>query len=117
MELLSIYTKDTNYALEVSMKDGALMLDGHDLSPWLEASRGRDEYEYRYTVEAQHVPKLRAALLDEAAAEQQPPADGTEAALFELLRLRFVVPHGISASTAFKEWLVERAIPYKFSSY
>jgi hypothetical protein len=126
MELFSTHTKDTNYALRASMKDGALQLEGHDLSPGLEAFSGRDEYECWYTVAAADVPRVEAALLDEAEtarpdartdAETRRRAHGADAVLFELLRQRFAVPHGISASTAFREWLVAHAIPYEFSSY
>jgi hypothetical protein len=82
--------------------NGDLVLEGHDLSAWLEESLGRDEYEYRYTVRASDVPRVRALV----------GAD-SEAELLERIK-ELIAPNGISASKAWKAWLRGHHIPYAF---
>jgi hypothetical protein len=93
-----------NYTLTAELRsNGDLVLEGHDLSTWLEESLGRDEYEYIYTVRASHVPRLCELL-------------GVEGAGGVLDRLRdLLAPEGVNASRTWKAWLKERGIPYVFA--
>ncbi|HEY0253840.1 MAG TPA: hypothetical protein VGC41_20055 [Kofleriaceae bacterium] len=102
MNIVSIYNDRTRYSLTASFDGGALVLSGQDLSPGLEEMFGRDEYEYWYRVD--DVPRVCAEL------------GATTDTLFARVK-ELLASHGISASTRWKEWLIEKQIPYKFSNY
>lgn len=105
MYLVEINEAVTRYWLSAELDaQGALVVSGHDLSRNLEDILGTDEYEYWYTVAAADVQRVCAAL------------STTPAQLLQALK-DLLAPHGISASTEWKAWLVARAIPYQFSSW
>lgn len=100
MDIITIENERTRYWLTAELAaNGDVVLFGHDLSPGLEATFGWDEYEYFYTVLAANVPRLRAELHGDLLT-----------AIKTLLE-----PHGISASTQWKEWLIAHAVPYEFA--
>ena len=102
MTIVEVRDERTNYQLTAQLRDGELVLAASDMSAWIEAAMGTEEYEYFYVIKAADMGRVRALLgtTDEEV----------------LARIReLLAPHGISASTAWKSWLEANRIPYDFS--
>lgn len=103
MRIVEVRDGRTNYSLNASRnRDGDLVLDGSDLSPWVKDMFSTDEYEYFYVVKARDVPRVCAAF------------GTTEDALLENVRA-LLAPHGTEASTQWKAWLTAQGIPFELS--
>jgi hypothetical protein len=103
MVIVELRSAGINYTLSADIRaNGDLVLEGHDLSAWLEESLGRDEYEYFYTVRAHEVSRLRELF---GAGEDD---------LLERIR-DLLAPEGIAASKSWRAWLKGHGIPYTFA--
>lgn len=108
MILVSIKDATTNYILTAEIQpSGDLVVSASDFSPSIKQTFDTDEYEYFYVVKAADVERVRTAL----------GITDTVLSRVELLqRLRALLePHGYTASTQWKAWLVANNIPYDFS--
>lgn len=102
MILVQIRDETTRYILTAELQNGDLVVSASDFSPSVTQGFDTDEYEYVYVVKAAHVARVCNAL------------GANEATLLERLRA-LLAPHGYTASTHWKAWLVENKIPYEFS--
>jgi len=99
MVIVEIRNSTTNYALYADLvRGGDLVVVGRDLSELV----GGDEYEYFYTIRVAAIPQLCERL----GVEREALLDGLR---------RLLMPHGVTASAAWRAWLVGNAIPYEFS--
>lgn len=109
MILVHIKDASTNYILTGELNgDGDLVVSASDFSPSVKEGFGTDEYEYYYVVKAANVPLVRRSL---GVGETEPFA---RSEMFARLRA-LLAPHGYTASTHYKAWLVDNKIPYDFS--
>lgn len=104
MILVDISDETTKYILTAELQNGDLVVSASDFSPSVKDTFGTDEYEYWYIVKAQEIWRLSHAL------------GCTQAQLLEKLR-DLLAPHGYTASTHYKAWLVEKLIPYSFTRW
>ena len=95
----------TDYQLEVHLNGaGDLVLQASDMGATARQMFGASEYEYWYFVRAPEVGRVCLEL---------GVGDGE---LLQTIRDR-LAPQGIDASRVWKEWLLERSIPYEFKTW
>ena len=89
------------YSLHASFREsGDLVLEGFDRSASVQATFETDQYEYAYVVNADQIMDVCAAL-------------GTDrGTLLEGIR-DHLAPHGYTASSVWKAWLIAHGIPYE----
>lgn len=88
-------------------RGGGIGLFSHDIGSGLESAFGKSEIETFLEVDAQHMLKLTAALR----AERPDSADGSTA--IDLLTEKH--RGNAAATSAFRAWLTQRGIPYRFT--
>ena len=88
-------------------RGGGIGLFSHDMGSGLESAFGKSEIETFLEVDAQHMPNLTSALRAER------PGGSDASTAMDLLTEKY---RGNSAATsAFRAWLSERGIPYRFT--
>ena len=86
---------------------GGIGLFSHDIGSGLESAFGKSEIETFLEVDAQHLPNLTAALRAER------PGTGAASTAMDLLTEKY--RGNAAATSAFRAWLSERGIPYRFT--
>ena len=97
------------FILDAYLRDGDLVLEGHDMGRTVEEFWGEDEYEYWYVVRSANVERVRTMLLDRTGRDSGDDLLGLVA--------DGLVPFGEGASRAFRTWLEEADISYEFANW